>query len=169
MRLGDREIKSKPNSMKGYIMTKKELIEQVQNLLEPEANPETIQSVIELIQNVGRRTSTARPKVIEKDGKTYHWCNRHRQYEPIEWFLPHPKDKDKPRPECAAATFRWQAYGKELNRAIKNGDAEATGKLTLLRKSPDGYDLKKDVKEFTEKLAEYGISIDPKEAIKEEA
>jgi len=101
------------------------------------------------------RPRVAKPKreiEIEVDGQGYRWCTRHKQYEPIEWFLPHPKDKNKLRPECAPATYRWVDYGKKINKAVRTGDAAAIGELTLTRKGP--YNLEADLEEFKDKLGE---------------
>ena len=104
-------------------------------------------------------------KEVEIDGKTYRWCNRHGQYEPIEWFLIDSKGDYKP--ECAAAYYRWQQYSEEINKAVIEGDEGRLSELTLLIEK-DGYDLGKDAKEFADKLAEAGITIDPKEAMTED-
>ena len=147
-------------------MKKSELKTQLVELIKAQVDESTLNEAISLIDQLGRKgTSSARPREIEIDGKTYRWCNRHGQYEPIEWFL--IENNGNYKPECAAAYYKWQQYGKDINKAVKEGDAAKLGELTLLRKK-GGYDLKNDAKEFAEKLAEAGISIDPEEAVSED-
>jgi outer membrane lipoprotein-sorting protein len=65
--------------------------------------------------------STKRALIIERDGKTYKYCNRHEQYEPIETFgIQSNKDGVVTyNPECSAATATWKAYNLEIARAEK--------------------------------------------------
>ena len=144
-------------------MKKTEIKNTLEVLIKNEVSPETLEKVLATIDQLGRKTTVnSRPKEIEVDGKTYRYCNRHGQYEPIDTFL---IEKDgKYKPECAAAYYKWQQYGKEINKAIKDGDATKLGELTLLRKK-GGYDLKKDAKEFKDKLEEEGIIVDTKDII----
>ena len=145
-------------------MKKTEIKNTLEALIKDEVSPETLAEVMKIIDQMGKRaTSNAKPKEIEVDGKTYKYCNRHGQYEPIEWFGTNAKGNINP--ECMAATLKWQQYGKEINKAIKDGDAVKLGELTLLRKK-GGYDLKKDAKEFKDKLEELGIKVDTKDIIK---
>jgi hypothetical protein len=146
--------------------TKKEIIEQVQALISAEVSESTLSNVVALLQEMGKRgTAGGRSKDIIINDIEYRWCNRHGQYEPLEWFL--IENDGKYKPECAAAYYKWQAYGKEINKALKAEDYAKIGELTVLRKK-GGYDLTKDTKEFADKLAEEGIAINPKEAIAEE-
>ena len=144
-------------------MKKVELKTQIEDLISNQVDEVTLTKTLELIDQLGRKSATVTglPKELEIEGVTYRYCNRHGQYEPVEWFL---IEKDgKYKPECAAAYYKWQAYGKDINKAIKDGDATKLGELTLLRKK-GGYDLKADAKEFADKLAEEGITINPKDA-----
>ena len=147
--------------------TKKEIIEQVQALISAEVSEETLTNVVDILNQMGRKVGSAkRPTQIEIDGTTYKWCNRHGQYEPIDWFMVEKGGKIKP--ECTAAYFKWQQYGKDINAALKAEDYEAIGKLTLLRKK-GGYDLKQDAEEFADKIEEtLGFKLDASEAISEE-
>ena len=139
--------------------TKKEIIADVNALISEEVSEETLAAVNALLQTMGRKAgSTARPKEIEVDGRTYRYCNRHAQYEPVEWFI--VESNGKVKPECAAAFLQWQKYGKEINAAIKAADGAEIGKLTLLRKSKDGYDLDADIETHSEALAELEIEMD---------
>ena len=147
-------------------MKKADLKERLTDLLRDEVEEAKLQEVLALVNELGRKASTsnALPKEVEIDDTIYRYCNRHKQYEPKEWFLTESNGKTKP--ECAPAFYRWQDYGKQINKALKEGDAVKLGELTLLRKK-GGYNLMEDVNDFEEKLTEAGITVYPDEAYSE--
>ena len=145
-------------------MKKSEVLKEIEELLSGEIETTTLDKVIKTINQLGRKnTSSKSPVYVTIDGKDYKWCNRHKQYEPVDWFL--VENSGKVKPECAAAYYRWQDYGKLLNKAIKDGDDSEIGRLTRLRKS-GGYDLETDSEDFKDKIMEnLEIEIDPELAV----
>jgi hypothetical protein len=65
--------------------------------------------------------STKRQTIIERDGITYKYCNRHEQYEPIDTFnIKSNKDGVITyNPECSVATAKWLAYNSDIIKAEK--------------------------------------------------
>jgi len=146
---------------KGINMKKSEISNLIEELLKDKVEDTTLEKVLQVIN----QTSTKRPKDITIDGKNYRYCSRHKLYEPTEWFLIEKSGKIKP--ECAAAYYRWQEYGKLLNKAMKNGEDADIGRLTRLRKS-EGYDLEADANVFKDKIKEaLDLEINPELALAE--
>ncbi len=130
-------------------------------ILDGQISAELLEQVIAATASV-RGVSLARPILKEIDGVEYKWCNRHSLYEPLTSFLMKSNGKEY-NPECAAATLKWKAYGKEINTAMKAGEFETLGRLTTLRKK-GGYDLANDIEEFADELDELGITQDINDA-----
>ena len=134
-------------------------------ILDGQVSADILEQVMAATASV-RGVSTARPILKEIDGVEYKWCNRHNLYEPLTSFLMKSNGKEY-NPECAAATLKWKAYGKEINKAMKDGEFETLGKLTTLRKK-GGYILADDIEEFSKELEELNITQNIDEAVEAE-
>lgn len=98
-------------------MTKVQLKTQALEILAAnKANKALTQAVTELMEEfvkTSKKDTVKREKVIEHDGETMVWCNRHECYEPVGNF------KNEKAPECLLATKKWQYLGKLVNEAEK--------------------------------------------------
>ena len=72
-------------------------------------------------KSVKKEVAPKRALIIEHEGNTYKYCNRHEQYELIETFgIQSEKDGVTIyNPECSTATTVWKAYNSEISKAEK--------------------------------------------------
>lgn len=102
-------------------MTKVQLKAQALSILaDNKANKKLVEAVTALMEEfvaTSKKDTVKREKVIERDGETYVWCNRHECYEPSTNF------KTEKSAECLLATKKWQALGKMVNEAEQAREA----------------------------------------------
>ena len=115
-------------------MTKVQLKNEVLNtLVAKKANKaltEAITELLELYTKTSNKDTVKRAKVIEVDGITYVWCNRHEFYEPETNF------KTQKSAECKLGTKHWSNLTKQvhelegkLTTALDQEDYEAAGTI----------------------------------------
>ena len=83
---------------------------------------EAFMALMEEYKSSTDKSSTPkRQTIIERDGITYKYCNRHEQYEPIDTFnIKSNKDGVITyNPECSVATSIWLGYNSDIVKAEK--------------------------------------------------
>jgi len=156
-------------------MTKVQLkSEAIELLVANKANKALTTAITELMESYAKtanRDTVKRDRIIEIEGDTYHWCNRHEVYEPSSNF------RTEKEVACILANKKWQALGKMVNdadaareTAIESQNYEAlpelTAKLKEIKEIRTGrYNHDDDALQFPD-IVEYNYESD--DYIKEE-
>jgi len=132
-------------------MTKTQYSELLTEILADEISTDLMQEVLDGLKKLGTKAAKeGRATEIDVDGVEYKWCNKHKVYEPKEWFPAVGKNGEL-NPACALAVSRWKDLGKQISQATKDGEFETLGRLTVERKSAK-YDFAADLEAFGEDL-----------------
>ena len=103
-------------------MTKIQIKNEVIAALEShKANAKLTKTIVELLEEYAARGSKGaekRDKVIEADGSTYVWCNRHEVYEPSYNFKTDKSDC------CKLAHIVWNNFGTRVKEAQEELDIQ---------------------------------------------